>query len=153
MPSQPKRLDERMNVRVAQRWLALVWFLGAAVPCFFLIRESFADATPHFDMKLAWGWFWPYVTPTLTLMVGVLGIDELRSELNTTVPVFSFVLTLCLSVCFLFVLAFVPVLHELFEDRTPEQLMVMLLDSKLFLDPLNALVGGSLAIFFTSRKA
>jgi len=133
------------------RWaLTWVWLVGAAIPFVILIIQSvMGKYGTNNGIQRAWAWFLPNVTPTLVLMVGVLGAAAFSRDDNRLVRRDFFSLSRALSLFYLCVLTLTFVL-EVLSTIPPDQLMTM---SNYWLSPLQSLTAGAIGLLFTSQKA
>lgn len=134
-----------LSMPAAKRRLAKIWLIGAAVVFFVVLAMSVVPDDPDFTSKL-WAWFLPTVTPTLSLIVGVLVLDATgKGRVAREVDPFLLDFAAWLS---LFYLALVgaTLLLTPFSPR-------LLDSSQLWLAPLQGLVSAALGAFFVQRDA
>lgn len=140
-------MTERVPVGNCQWKLAYVWFAGAAMTFLLLLLQTITGKYGEQGSKV-WSWFLPTVLPTLTLMVGSL-VYAATSELSAaTVDNRMFTLSLYLSGFYLLLVLAVP-LTTPFTRATPVE---WILQSNLWLAPVQGLVTGLLGAFFVSKK-
>ena len=127
-----------------KRRLATVWFLLAGVIFLLLVIQTVMG---YYGQRAtdAWGWFLPNVMPTLSLIVGVLVLDQMGGGVKTrTADAFLYRLALGLSLAYL-LLILLSILVQPFAPLPPLDLMQQ---SNLWLGPLQGLVAGTLGAFF-----
>jgi hypothetical protein len=127
-----------------KRRLATVWFVLAGLIFLVLVLQSVMG---HYGERAtdAWGWFLPNVMPTLSLIVGVLVLDQLGGGVKArTADAFLYRLALWLSCAYL-LLILLSILVQPFAPLPPLELMQQ---SNLWLGPLQGLVAGALGAFF-----
>jgi hypothetical protein len=133
-----------LPMRRCKRRLATVWFALAGLIFLVLVLQSVMG---HYGQQAtdAWGWFLPNVMPTLSLIVGVLVLDQLGGGVKTrTADAFLYRLAFWLSCAYL-LLILLSILIQPFAPLAPLELMQQ---SNLWLGPLQGLVAGALGAFF-----
>ena len=137
-------MSAALPMRRCKRRLASVWFGLAGLIFLLLVIQSVMG---HYGAHAtdAWGWFLPNVMPTLSLIVGVLVLDQLGGGVKTrTADAFLYRLALWLSCAYL-LLILLSILIQPFAPLPPLDLMQQ---SNLWLGPLQGLVAGALGAFF-----
>lgn len=139
----------------AQRWLVILWLLGAAFPfaAIFLqttVGNAFASGGTDQSTRV-WEWFLPTVVPTLGLVVGVVANNELRESARRLaerrrVSSFFFRITFGISSFYLLLVGLLPILTA--AKSTAEDKLMLLGKSHLFLPPVQAIAATALAVFF-----
>jgi hypothetical protein len=127
-----------------KRRLATVWFALGGVIFLLLVIQTVMG---YYGQRAtdAWGWFLPNVMPTLSLIVGVLVLDQMGGGVKTrTADAFLYRLALGLSCAYL-LLILLSILVQPFAPLPPLELMQQ---SNLWLGPLQGLVAGTLGAFF-----
>jgi hypothetical protein len=127
-----------------KRRLATVWFVLGGVIFLLLVIQTVMG---YYGQRAtdAWGWFLPNVMPTLSLIVGVLVLDQMGGGVKTrTADAFLYRLALGLSCAYL-LLILLSILIQPFAPLPPLELMQQ---SNLWLGPLQGLVAGALGAFF-----
>jgi len=127
-----------------KRRLATVWFALGGVIFLLLVIQTVMG---YYGQRAtdAWGWFLPNVMPTLSLIVGVLVLDQMGGGVKTrTADAFLYRLALGLSCAYL-LLILLSILVQPFAPLPPLELMQQ---SNLWLGPLQGLVAGALGAFF-----
>lgn len=137
----------RVPLAQCQRRLAVVWLLAAALLFAILVVQSLAGKYGE-QAGRVWSWFLPTVVPTLSLIIGAVAYSARQSGSGDTVERFAYQLSLGLSVFYLVLVAAVPLVQPLLAVD-PFQLMD---SSKLWLAPVQGLLGLSLGAFFVSRE-
>jgi hypothetical protein len=139
-----------IEIRAAQRRLAMLWFSGAAIAFVWLLLQTWAGLYSGGDAdaaKKAWSWFGSTVVPTLSLMLGVL-VQQAATPKQarvSRVPALVFNICLGLSALYLLVLCVVIFAARSYEDRVS-----FLTGSMLYLGLLQGLVGTALGAFFAA---
>lgn len=127
-----------------KRRLATVWFVLGGMVFLLLVIQTVMGAYGQRATD-AWGWFLPNVMPTLSLIVGVLVLDQMGGGVKTrTADPFLYRLALGLSCAYL-LLILLSILVQPFAPLPPLELMQQ---SNLWLGPLQGLVAGALGAFF-----
>ena len=127
-----------------KRRLATVWFVLGGVIFLLLVVQTVMG---YYGQRAtdAWGWFLPNVMPTLSLIVGVLVLDQMGGGVKTrTADAFLYRLAFGLSCAYL-LLILLSILVQPFAPLPPLELMQQ---SNLWLGPLQGLVAGALGAFF-----
>lgn len=147
----------------SQRQLAVVWFVGAAIIFTAVVVQSTLGekfvslSTPPVDHAIdVWKWFLPSVSPTLGLVLGVLVNNEIheqarRDAQRRLVSDFFFLTSICLSLFYLLLVAFVVVAAPYRADV--EARLDFLTKSHLYLAPVQTLVSTALGVFFISSRS
>ena len=140
------------------RWaLGKTWFIGAALLAGLLIFQSLAGVYED-RVEGVWGWAWPNVMPTLSLMIGVFAAAALQEHVESDSmrvrrPFFR--LTMGLSGFHLLVVA-ATILAQPFlgtikgSEADP---MTLFETSNIFLGPLQGLVAASIGALFFSKTS
>lgn len=127
-----------------KRRLATIWFVLAGLIFLLLVVQTVMGYYGR-GATDAWGWFLPNVMPTLSLIVGVLVLDQMGRGVKTrTADAFLYRLALGLSCAYL-LLILLSILVQPFAPLPPLELMQQ---SNLWLGPLQGLVAGALGAFF-----
>ena len=145
---------QTLTMDYAQQRLALVWFIGAAIPGLILLLQSllgkYADS-----LQEVWGWFVPTVGPTLGLIIGTIGAGALSEPSSAKlseryVTRFFFRIALALSAIYLLTLT----LTLLFEPLSPSPFKGIRLYNvaNYWLAPIQSLVVAALSVLFGSQK-
>lgn len=103
------------------------------------------------DGDLAWGWLLSALMPNLSMVVGVLANDVIADAADhkeALVKRASYVVAVGVSTFYLSTLALTILLMPL-ADASPMQYM---LQSNVWIAPLQGLVGATLGVFFASAK-
>lgn len=150
-----KKQLERENMRVdmvsCKEWLAVVWFLLAAILFVMVVVTTMVGAYQKVAEGV-WGWFLPSVMPTLSLMVAVLVADNMGANKQPkTADKFLFYLSISLSAFYLILLVLVIALQPLTETFNTQPLEGFN-KSNLFLGPLQGLVAAALGAFFINKE-
>jgi|WetSurMetagenome_2_1015567.scaffolds.fasta_scaffold295757_2 hypothetical protein len=141
-------MKTHVSVSQWQQRLATVWLVGSGVLSVLFVVQTMLG---HFGANSelagdAWGWFVPTVMPTLSLMIGVLVTDALHKPAVRKHAADPFVshLAMWLSIGYLLILL-LTVLLAPFNSTNP---ITPLKTSRLWVDPMQGLVGAALGAFF-----
>jgi hypothetical protein len=141
-----------MELRKAEWRLATVWLIACGVILLILVAQSYSGL--YLDrLQEAWGWFLPTVMPTLSLVVGVLVVEGLRTDgqEERRLDRRLYFLALGLSAVYLLLVAASVLAAALLAHRTPS--VELLQRSNLWLGPVQGLVAAALGIVFRSAEA
>jgi hypothetical protein len=136
------------NVRVR---LAIVWLTGGCLVLVTLAIQSLLHAYGTLTQE-AWGWFLPTLTPTLGMIITVLGytaLDPLAS--GSVVRRAFFLIAFSLSVFYL-ALVSLTVFIQPFASSTPEERISLMRTSNLWLGPVQGAVASALGVLFVSKQ-
>lgn len=141
-----------ISLDVVRSRLALVWLSGATIILLLLVTQSllghYCDKTQE-----VWGWLLPTLTPTLGLIVTVLGYTALDPKaLEAVVRRSFFVLSLWLSTLYL-ILVLIVILIQPFVGADCARAVELMRMSNLWLGPIQGLVASALGVLFVSKKA
>jgi len=131
--------------------LAVVWLGGATIILLVLVLQSLLG---HYCDKVqeVWGWLLPTLTPTLGLIVTVLGYTALDPKaLEAVVRRSFFIMSLWLSVLYL-ILVLVVILIQPFVGADCVKAVELMRMSNLWLGPVQGLVASALGVLFVSKK-
>ena len=137
-----------ISVTECQKKLSLSWFIGAGIMFVIILFQTFLG---HYagETKAAWNWFFPNVTPTLSLMIGVIVASRFgRTATEKTTDRFIFRLAFGLSLIYLFTLL-LTILVQPFTGSSSQELFAQ---SHQWLVPLQGLVTASLGAFFVKSR-
>lgn len=147
-----KSATRKIPVAKCRVWLTILWSSTVIFLLALLILQTIGG---HYvdhesdNTREVFGWFFPLVLPTLSLILSVTVLDKSRAiaRLKMVNP-FSFGICFCLSVFYL-VLVALPILCQPFSALNPLQLMQQ---SNIWLGPLQGLVAASLGFFFVKKE-
>jgi len=138
-------MSRTLEMKHAKRGLATLWFIASGALLLLMIVESNFD---HFEgaETEAFGWFFPTVLPTLSLIVGVLVADALgRDSGLKRVDRYMFRLAIGISAAYLFSVG-ISLFMSPFVPKRPA--IELLRRSNLWLGPMKGVVSAILALFF-----
>lgn len=136
----------KISIVTGQRRLAILWGAGSFLGLLVLVIETYGKVWGSLAPE-AFGWFLPMVVPTLTLIVGSVVAEQTKEIPSTSeVTPLAFWVTFWVSAAYLTFIT-VAVISTAWDD-TP---ISVLKTSSLWLSPLQALVGGSIGVFFGRR--
>jgi hypothetical protein len=135
---------------IAQRKLLTLWLIAAAPPFMIMVGQTmlgrFGDSAQE-----AWAWLLPTVMPTLVLVVGTVVTNAIRGQPDRRIDSFYWKLAAGLSIFYLTMVTLVLMASTvLTSPKSPIPLMVQ---SNLFLAPVQGLVGAALGVFFVSSDS
>jgi hypothetical protein len=138
-----------ITVNQAQRRLALLWGIGAAIEFVILIWESTLGRVFGPDsVSEVWQWFLPLITPFLTLIVTSVVAEAFRSnQSQAKTSELAFGLAHWLSMAYLIAVA-----AALLAAAWLAEPLQVLKTSSLWLAPIQAMVSVALGVFFTQRR-
>lgn len=136
-----------MTIEVAKKRLALLWFLSGSVLFFLMLIMTFNGKFEDFPDK-AWGWFFPNILPTLSLMVSVFMFDQSKRQSNTeNIEKFYFQIAFFISLFYMIILS----MTILTAPLTGNAMLSQMEQSSLYLGPIQGLVAGAIGLFFVKR--
>ena len=138
----------KLSMKVAQKRLATIWFVGAAMVFLVLLVKSLhlGPAEPY--VTALWAWFLPTVSPALSLIVGVLVMEARRKKAQNEVAD-TFLFRVCVGVSILYLLVVLaPVLLEPFTPPFTQKAMQV---SQVWLSTLQGIATAVLGAFFVKR--
>jgi hypothetical protein len=141
-------MNDNIPLINCQRNLAIVWYIGSAILFVILLAQTFNGEFDG-DNKVAWGWFYPTVLPTLLLITGAVISQASQANQSHTVKKFVYHLALYSSWFYLVLV----LLSLVFTYVRGARRVDALSDSNLWLGPVQGLVGGVLGYFFTSSRS
>lgn len=132
----------------AQKKLLVVWLGVAAVPFLIMAIQTllgrFDDRTQE-----AWGWLLPSIIPTLTLVIGTVVANAIRPPAtDKDVDAFYWRLALGISVFYLILVTVVLLVTSM--SASVKETITSMMQSNLFLGPVQGLAAASLGVFFVS---
>ncbi|MCP4261483.1 MAG: hypothetical protein GY774_28870 [Planctomycetes bacterium] len=131
--------------------MAVTWFTYSCFLFFVFLLQTILGKYGDYVTD-AWGWFFPTLMPTLSLMLGVFVADALGKKVQIqTVDRFFFRLAFCLSITYLLVVT-ITFFSLPFVSAKPQEMMNFLKQSNLWLGPLQGLVSASIGVFFVKRQ-
>lgn len=137
-----------ISVTECQKKLSISWFVGSGIIFSIILFQTFLG---HYadETKEAWNWFFPNVTPTLSLMIGVIIASSFGNKSDDKkTDRFVFRIAFVLSLIYLITLL-LTILVQPFIGKTPIELFQQ---SYQWLVPLQGLVTASLGAFFVKTK-
>ena len=92
----------RVSMDRCRIWLAAIWFVGSGFIFLVVLLQVFLG---HYGERIneAFGWFFPTVTPTLSLIISVLVVE--RRQRTRVASRFLFILSLTLSSVYLLIVS------------------------------------------------
>ena len=132
----------------ARNRIAAVWFFGAFFPFIILVIQSIRGCYGDSVQKV-WSWFVPTISPTLALILGVMGAMALSTNTDKrVVKGFFLQLSIGLSVVYLLVLTLTIVL----EPASPVHGIELYQMSNYWLSPIQGLAVATITVLFTSQE-
>ena len=149
-----------INFFEARKRLFKLWMIFAGVIFSIYFIQTIMGRYDGYQGDV-WEWLFKYITPSLTLMIGVF-INEIAAKPNTQeVEIFYFKTAYWISLFFLIVLLlssfFIPFLHLMQNKNIPitqqqKPIMEAVNSYSIFLIPLQGLTTLSLGLFFTKKE-
>jgi uncharacterized membrane protein len=139
-----------MNKFAAQRKLAFIWFINAAI--IGLIFVIFT-ASGRFGSKSSdgWQWFSQNIVPTLTLMIGTFAASMGQATSTADIEKFYFQLSYYISLFYFLILYLTIFLAPFAFNETQLSFVELLNSSKIYLNIIQGVVTFSLGLFFTKK--
>jgi len=146
--------QQTLAINHAQQRLALVWFIGAAVPGFILLLQSLLGKYSD-SLQEVWGWFVPTVGPTLGLIIGAIGAAALSDPASAKpaeryVTRFFFRIAFALSGIYLLTLTLTLLLEPF--SPSPYKGIKLYNVANYWLAPIQSLVVAAISVLFGSQK-
>jgi hypothetical protein len=149
----------KMSFQSARKKLVFFWLLSSMVIfIIFFLQSAMGKYTEH--LKEVWQWLSQYITPSLTLMVGVLIAQNQLTGPDKETDIFYFRLTWWISFFYLAILFlspfFVPIIHMQQNQDLSIDAQKSIMDAfktyDNFLMPIQAVAMLSLGLFFTKNN-
>lgn len=135
---------------IAQRKLLTLWLIAAAPPFMIMVGQTmlgrFGDSAQE-----AWAWLLPTVMPTLVLVVGTVVTNAIRGQPDRRIDSFYWKLAAGLSIFYLTMVTLVLMASTVL--TSPNSPIPLMVQSNLFLAPVQGLVGAALGVFFVSSDS
>lgn len=134
----------KMLMTKAKRRLAVLWFASAGLLFLIMLVQTISDRYSGHAQE-AWGWMFPTVLPNLSLIIGVLVMDNLGHGLaQKYTDAFLFQLAFGISAIYLLAVNLL-ILLQYFSPLSP---LVLMSQSSLWLSPIQGLVTAAMGAFF-----
>ncbi|MFD2568379.1 hypothetical protein [Pseudotenacibaculum haliotis] len=132
-----------IRFQTAKKKLATLWFIASGIIFILMILLSF-DKLKN-DLSDAWGWLFPNILPTLTLILTIFFTDmqQANPQNEKMVDKFYFKLSFYLSLFYLIVL-----LSTILSAGLGFDIMESMENSNFYLGPIQGIIGASLGLFF-----
>ncbi|QDT27375.1 hypothetical protein Enr10x_26920 [Gimesia panareensis] len=141
-------MNDRILLSEARWGLSKIWFIWGGMLFLIIVIQSIFGRYGE-QVKEAWSWFIPTIVPTLSLMMGVLGAEAMLSNDDVrNVKKNFYIITWWLSFGYLLVLS----VTILLEPFAPMKTIDLYLLSNFWLSPFQGIVGGGVALLFTSQR-
>jgi len=137
-----------MEFTKAKKNIAVLWFIASGIIFLLMIAQSFSG---KFENKIdeAWGWIFPSIIPTLSLILGVFFVDMKNSlTVKKNIDNFYFKLTIYLSAFYLLSILSILLLQPLIN----KPIIPLMKQSNIFLGPFQGLVTASIGLFFIKNE-
>ena len=137
-----------------KRALLLLWlFLGGGALLLLLFRAVIAGAYGQASEDV-WAWFLPNIIPTLSLMIGVVVMDDLQRRKANAAETklasgFLFRLGFGLSLVYLFLILSVIVSDALMNEIDDPTILDLTKQFSYLMGPFQGIIAASLGAFFT----
>ena len=139
----------QVSMTKSKKKLATLWFIGAGILFLIVLFQTMLRRFGEQSGE-AWGWLFPTILPTLSLILSVLVVDALGKGIERkTVDRFIFRLSFSLSAVYLVVVG-LTILVRPFTSFSPIELMKL---SHLWLGPFQGLVSASIGVFFVKKES
>ena len=139
-------MTRRIDVADAQGRLGMLWLCGAAMIGLLLFVQTVTGKYGGQTAR-AWGWFFPTVIPTLTVIV-TSWLEGRTRKTSKAVDTSVFNLAFGLSFAYIALVA-LTLLAQPFSTSPPLEFIT---SSSLWLGPVQGLVGIGVGRFFTSKS-
>ena len=146
-------MSTTITAKQAQRRLAYLWFIGAALPFLLVVLQSLVGSKYGDRSREVWEWLLPTILPTSSLILSVLVVDaHQRSNGRRRIGRLLYNLAFWLAGIYLLIvnahLVFMPPV-----DPTGEAVggLETLSASTIYLGPLQGLVTAAFGAFFVSN--
>lgn len=137
-----------MIIGDAKKRLVTLWFLSGAILFLIMLIMTFKGKFEDFPDK-AWGWLFPNILPTLSLMISVFLFDQSNKQSNTkAIEKFYFQFAFFMSLFYILIL-FLTILTA---PLTGNALLSQMEQSSLYLGPIQGLVAGAIGLFFLKKS-
>ena len=139
----------RIKFKLAQKRLAILWFIAAALIFIIMLHFTFSGDKLKDHVNEAWGWVFPNLLPTLSLIITIFVVDiQSKSRANPSVERFYFTLVFGISIFYLAVLLWI-----LLQPNPNPGIIGRMKQSSIFLGPLQGIVGAAIGMFFIKRSS
>jgi len=141
-----------VRLEVVRVRLAVVWLSAASVIFGTLILQSLLG---HYQDRAdeVWKWLLPAITPTLGLVISVIGSSALLPSFSGAVVRKSFYRIALLLSIFYLVFIFLNIVIQPFISATIDDQIKSFHTSNLWLAPLQGLVASALGVLFVSKHS
>jgi hypothetical protein len=133
---------------LAQKKLATLWFVFVSLIFVIMFLQTFSG---KYETKIseAWGWLFPTVFPTLSLIITVF-VFEIRNPQKQALRVdrFYFRFVFYLSLFYLVLIMAILLLQPIYGDP----IISVMKDSNIYLGPFQAIVTGAMGLFFIKKE-
>lgn len=136
-----------ISMSLCKKLLGIIWVLGFVPPLLLLIYMTVNNSLQ--DTNATWGWFFPTMLPTVSLIVAVFVSEALTNAEDKYVSGFIFTLACVFSIIYIFIV--ITVVLYIPRATSPTQLTGLLKNTNLYLGPIQALVTGVLGVFFVNK--
>lgn len=138
---------EKIEFNSAKKKIATLWFL---LVCLIFVLMFIQTLMGKYENKVseAWGWLFPSVLPTLSLILTVF-IFDIKNPQNQAMRVdrFYFRLVYFLSFFYLVLILFILLLQPV----TGKPIIFLMKDSSIYLGPFQGIISGSMGLFFVKK--
>ena len=101
------------------------------------------------DVNEAWGWLFPTVLPTLSLILTVFVFD-MRNTQKQVVKVDRFYFRLVFSLSLFYMIIILLIL--LSQPITGQPIIILMKVSNIYLGPIQAIITGAMGLFFVKKE-
>jgi len=141
--------NTKIEFSAAKKKIAVLWFIF--VGCIFVLMFIQTMTGKYEDKDTeAWGWLFPSVIPTLSLILSVFLFD-IQSEDSKVFNIdrFYFRLVFFLSIFYLSVILLILLIQPLLNDQP---LISLMKNSSIYLGPFQGVISGAMGLFFIKKK-
>jgi hypothetical protein len=150
---------KQIKFSVARKKLVVQWMIFSAIIFFLFFIQTLTGRYEKYEGEV-WEWLFKFITPSLSLMIGVLIAQMSAPASEVETDVFYFRLATGISYLFLTVLLLsallIPVIHlqqnrNLSITETPRPIVDAMKSYNIFLLPLQSICTLTLGMFFTKK--
>lgn len=138
----------KIDYLLAKKNLATLWFVLVGL-VFLLMFFQTLNGKFEQDVNEAWGWLFPTVLPTLSLILTVFVFD-MRNTQKQVVKVDRFYFRLVFSLSLFYMIIILLIL--LSQPITGQPIIILMKVSNIYLGPIQAIITGAMGLFFVKKE-
>ena len=138
----------KIDYFLAKKNLATLWFVLVGL-VFLLMFFQTLNGKFEKNVNEAWGWLFPTVLPTLSLILTVFVFD-MRNTQKQVVKVDRFYFRLVFSLSLFYMIIILLIL--LSQPFTGQPIITLMKDSNIYLGPIQAIISGAMGLFFVKKE-